>query len=69
MGTRDILLNSVLRVKNARGTTEGKINILGHGQIYPQLNFVLEGIKVGKRTGTIKGRANREFNQLFAFLL
>ena len=45
------------------------MNILGHGQIYPQLNFVLEGTKVGKRTGTIQSRADRELNQLFALLL
>lgn len=39
MGIGDVLLNSVSSVKNAGVTMEW--DVLGHGQVYPQLNFVL----------------------------
>jgi hypothetical protein len=41
--------------------SKGNRDVLGHGQIYPQFNFVLDD-KGGETQWDKKSRADREFN-------
>ena len=51
----------IINVKNAGVKSKGNRDVLGHGQIYPQFNFVLDD-KGGETQWDKKTRADREFN-------